>query len=102
MTSEKDCVIEGHPIQRVPRSMFWFAWAGRSFDVRYVRELLGLAPVQADDLVASSSPIAIAMLFEPILARAGDRSLAELIDLHDDRSPSVGELRSLIVPAAPC
>ena len=35
-----------------------------------------LAPLHADDFVASATPLALAPLFEPIFALAGDRSLA--------------------------
>lgn len=90
MSPSPRLLLEGHEIRQVPFSLVWFTWRGRSFDIRYLREAVGLPAVVAGDPITRPhrSPIEPLIALEAVLARAAAQPFDELLDEHDRLLPA--------------
>lgn len=89
MSQGTKLLLEGHEIQPLRHSLFWFRWRGRSFDIRYLREAVGLPALMLGDAITlpTRSPIEPLIALEAVLSRAANQPFDELLDEHDRLLP---------------
>lgn len=89
-------IVEYQEMKRVDATLFWYDWGGRLFDIRYLRELVGLPPISAQDFCDGLPVAHVLKVIQPVLDRSGDKTFSQLLDLHDASTPFLGQWRSFV------
>ena len=91
--------FDGKPISRQRGMIYWYRWGRHTFDIRVMREMLGL-PVEneADQWFMPDNPYqgkseeALIVILGELYQAMGDRSFKSLMKAHDDRAASAPEI----------
>lgn len=82
-------LVDGVPLQRQERMIYWYRWGRHTFDIRDARWVLGLPMEHEGDSYFSEGPYflkpeeAFRAVVEQLLQALNGRAFADLIDHHD-------------------